>query len=151
MYIKKTRIFLFIFLLVCIVIILYVHFQPQKNYSHVTFFTSKGEYRFDCEIASDDISRNQGLIGREGIEIDTGMIFVYDDARIREFHMRSMQFPLDIIFIDSELSVINVVEANISDEHILSHLPAHYVIEINQGLCKEMGIEQGVIVTIQGI
>lgn len=151
MCITKTQTLFCASLLLCLVVILWVQFQPQSTYAQVTFFTSTGEYQFACEIASDDFSRKQGLLGRNGIENDKGMVFVYENAEIREFHMRSMNFPLDIIFIDQEFLVINVFEANISDEHILSYRPAQYVVEINRGLCHEMGIESGVKVTIQGI
>jgi uncharacterized membrane protein (UPF0127 family) len=134
--------------IIFISLILFSHVAEKKEYATVIFYTANNEITFNCDIADSMVSRTKGLLGTTYLNIDEGMIFVYDTADIRTFHMNGMNFPADIVFIDSQYKVLNIVEANISDEHIMSNGPAQYVVEINKGLCKQYGIFQGVKVTI---
>ena len=64
--------------------------------------------------------------------------------------MKNTLIPLDIIFLDSDLEVINIEKANpepnTSDENLASYRslrPAKYVLELNQNRSKEIGLEKG--------
>ncbi|GJM19441.1 MAG: hypothetical protein DHS20C14_16540 [Phycisphaeraceae bacterium] len=72
-----------------------------------------GGRTFELEIAADDAVRTKGLAGRESIDADGGMIFVFPDSRIRKFVMRDCLTDIDIIFLDAA--------GNITDTH---HMPA---------------------------
>lgn len=138
----------FCILLAIITIFLLFQHSPELEYSVITFYTNDTNISFTCEIADDASSRTKGLIGRDQLDNDHGMLFVYDAAEQRTFHMRDMNFPLDILFIDEHLTVINIVSANISEENIQSIRPARYVLEINQDLCRHYGIDEGTRVSI---
>ena len=136
------------FLISIVTLGIYVALSTEKKYANVIFYTDEGEYSFLCEIANDTFSKKLGLIGRDQLGENQGMLFVYDSADMRLFHMRDMNFPIDIIFIDSNETVLNVVKANISDEHIESNGLAQFVVEINYGLSHQIGIREGTSVKI---
>lgn len=128
---------------ICIITGLTILFMLSANkdsIASVTFETTSGEYSFICEIADTNESRRRGLLGSDTLNQDEGMFFIYEDAAIRFFTMKNMQYPLDIIFIAENHSVVRVVEADIGDVSISSFYPAQYVVEINQGLAAEYGI-----------
>lgn len=103
---------------------------------------------YSLEIADTEEERAQGLMNRENLEEDRGMLFVYDDKDHRSFWMKNTTIPLDIIFMDSEFEVINIEQANpepnTSDHELQryrSEEPAQYVLEINQNQSSEIGLE----------
>src|SRR5690349_5176249 len=66
----------------------------------LTITTSSGEHRFMVEIADDDAERQRGLMFREPLADDRGMLFQFPDVAERGFWMRNTPSPLDIIYID---------------------------------------------------
>jgi uncharacterized membrane protein (UPF0127 family) len=124
------------------------YIKTPVKYAQVIFYTDDEEISFLCEIAYDDIARKNGLSGRQNLAQDQGMLFIYEYSDLRTFHMRDMYFPLDVIFIDTNHTVINIVEANISEENIKSDGLAKFVVEINKGISQLSGIEQGVRIDI---
>ena len=61
------------------------------------------------EIADNEISRSRGLSGREPLDEDSGMLFVYSTPGKYSFWMYRMKFPLDFIFINQEM-VVDLIE-----------------------------------------
>lgn len=60
-----------------------------------------GSEHFLLELAADPESRSLGLAGRESIEPNGGMLFVFPRAKVRSFFMRDCVIPIDILFLDS--------------------------------------------------
>lgn len=89
------------------------------------------------QVAISDTPERQylGLSNRESLCADCGMLFIFPDKKIRKFVMRSMNFPLDIIFI-SDNKIINI-EENLSPEGespvniYSSATPVDMVLELN--------------------
>jgi len=109
-----------------------------------------------CEVVSSPEKRSFGLMFKEKLPEDEGMLFVYDFPHNVSFWMKNTFIPLDIIFLDETGTVVNVEEAdleiNVSDEKLkryFSTLPVKWVVEINQGLCKAYGIKLGTNVSIE--
>jgi len=106
-----------------------------------------------CSIASSPIEIIQGLGGVESIEPWTGMLFDLgvDYSRI-DINMGEMLFPLDIIFINSNLRVVGVlhdVQPNEEAYFIASNsLGARYFMEVNAG--EAASVEVGDVVSMQG-
>jgi len=105
---------------------------------------------FSLEIADTPEERATGLMSHENLSKNHGMLFVYDDEDIRSFWMKNTTIPLDIIFLDSEMKVINIEKAdpepNTSDGNLTryrSEKPAQYVLEINQNRSEEIGLKEG--------
>jgi uncharacterized membrane protein (UPF0127 family) len=130
---------------VCILVAIYVLSILDNNpesIAQVTFETTSGEYSFICKVADTDSLRRTGLLGTETLDLDHGMLFIYNDTAVRFFTMKDMKYPLDIIFIDDNESVIHIAKADIDDQQISSMEPAQYVVEINQGLATEYNITE---------
>ena len=104
-----------------------------------------GRESFAVEIADTPDSRAQGLMFREALAPDAGMLFIYETPRRAEFWMKNTLIPLDIIFADSEGRVITVHENAIPGD--LTPIPGgegvRFVLEINGGLARKVGIEVG--------
>lgn len=110
--------------------------------------TSVGEVTL--EVADTPEERRVGLMGRESLARDRGMAFVYRDEAPRSFWMKNTLVPLDMVFLDSDLRVLNVETAeprpNVSDaalERYRSDGAARYVLELNAGFAEEHGIGAG--------
>jgi len=118
----------------------------EQNSTEVYF----EDHSFSVEIADTPEERRRGLMFREQLGENEGMLFVYEEESPRSFWMKNTLIPLDIIFLDSEMRIINIEKANpepnTSDENLASYRserPAQYVLEINQNRSEEIGLEKG--------
>jgi uncharacterized membrane protein (UPF0127 family) len=109
-----------------------------------------------CEVASSHEDRLMGLMFREELPVDEGMLFVYEYPQNVSFWMKNTFIPLDIIFLDENGTVINIeeadVERDVSDEELKSYCssgPVLWVVEINKDLCNLFGIDVGTNVSIE--
>ncbi|MFO7793708.1 MAG: DUF192 domain-containing protein [Candidatus Nanohaloarchaea archaeon] len=144
----KTTTILLIFLSIVLGISLYDSPQelPKEDRAEIIF----ENHSFDVEIADTPEEREKGLMNRENVGENEGMLFVYEEEDYRSFWMKNTFIPLDIIFLDSNLEVINIEKANpepnTSDDNLQryrSESPAQYVLEINQNRSEEIGLEKG--------
>jgi len=123
----------------------------------VTFFpTNSTSVVMTCEVASSPEKRSVGLMFREELPVDEGMLFVYESPHNVSFWMKNTFIPLDIIFLNETGTVINVEEADVEidvpDENLGSYRsagPVLWIVEINQGLCKLYDIGVGTNVSIE--
>lgn len=123
----------------------------------VTFFPADStSVVMTCEVVSSPEERLMGLMLREELPVDEGMLFVYEYPHNVSFWMKSVLIPLDIIFLNESGAVINVEEADVEidvpDEKLRSYCSASsvlWVVEINQGLCKLYGIGVGTNISIE--
>lgn len=118
-------------------------------------FTKEGELNLlkdgeviktlDIEIAETVYERETGLMYRDSMEDDQGMLFIFTNEAERSFHMKNTYIPLDLIFYNRDSTVVSISEnARPRDEtSIPSNAPAQYVLEINAGKAGEWNIETG--------
>ena len=105
-----------------------------------------GEARFRVEIADDRQERALGLMNRDSMPKGAGMLFIYPEPQVAvSFWMRNTRIPLDIIFLDNTGTVQRIAHQAVPyDETGLPGGPdIQYVLEINGGLAKSMGIAPG--------
>ncbi len=90
---------------------------------------------------------------RKHLEPDRGMLFLMPREEIQSFWMRNTYIPLDMIFIDSELRVVNVAADTtpLTDGNYRSIRPAHYVVEVNAGWAAEHGVTEGTRVEFDNV
>ena len=111
---------------------------------------------YAVDVADDAARRAQGLSGRPFMGADVGMLFVFEEEAVRNFWMKEMHFPLDIIWIDGECRLIDVaaeVPAPVGDGEIArvsSPGPARYVLEVNAGEWAREGMAAGDVVEFLG-
>jgi uncharacterized membrane protein (UPF0127 family) len=105
-------------------------------------------HRYGVEIAEDDASRARGLMGRTALAADRGMLFVFQDDAPRAFWMKNTLIPLDILYFDAERRLISVqhdVPPCRADPcpAYPSGAPARYVLELNAGEARRIGVTSG--------
>lgn len=120
---------------------------PFTKHGELQIISSKGDTikKINIEIAEDDFHTQQGLMYRSNLDIDNGMLFIFEDVKERWFYMKNTQIGLDIIYADSQAEIVNIVkDAKPYDKTLLpSDLPAKYVLEINAGLSDKWGVNIG--------
>ena len=112
----------------------------------LTITTAKGDtHRFTVEVARTPEQQARGLMERQSLAPDKGMVFPYEPPQAVAFWMKNTLIPLDIIFIGADGRIINIAENTTpySLEPVPSAGPALAVLEIGGGLSAELGIEPG--------
>lgn len=101
--------------------------------------------RIDIEIADTDYETQTGLMYRDGMEDNQGMLFVFEEPAYHSFYMKNTKFSIDIIFIDKDLRIASFKErAKPLDEAGLnSEVPVQYVLEVNAGLAERWQLDVG--------
>ena len=112
----------------------------------------KGE-SFDVELALTREEQAMGLMFRESMPDDAGMLFIFSGEAPRSFWMKNTLIPLDILYFDSELKLVSAQEnvrpcATQRCPGYPSEGPAQYVLELNAGKAKALGLEKGDVLTL---
>jgi len=104
-----------------------------------------GQAHFTVEVAADQAAREKGLMFRDHMASSAGMIFVYQAPTHARFWMKNTLIPLDMIFAD-ETGRVTVVHSDAVPQDLTpidGGEGVMYVIEINGGLAKRIGIAAG--------
>jgi uncharacterized membrane protein (UPF0127 family) len=100
------------------------------------------------EVADDGDELTRGLSGRDGLDDDAGMLFVWEEPGVRTLWMKETRFPLDFLWLDEERRVVSI-EANVPpqpgapDSELIrysSGAPVRYAIELDAGMIAALGI-----------
>ncbi len=99
-------------------------------------------YKVSAEVASTAQQHEAGLMNRESIAADSGMLFVFGDEQVRNFWMKNTLISLDVIFMDADKKIINIKQnaEPLSTAPFASAGPAKYVLEVNGGYCAAKNI-----------
>lgn len=99
----------------------------------------------NIELAESDYETETGLMYRDGMKTEEGMLFVFKDERLHNFYMKNTEFPLDIIFIDKNMKIASFQEnaQPYSKTLLSSQVPIQYVLEVNAGLAEKWLLEIG--------
>ena len=112
-----------------------------------TVTTSAGERSpVEVEIADTDAERQTGLMGRNILPENAGMLFVFEGEQTLSFWMRDTLIPLSIAYIDAEGRIVDIQDMQPLDDvppHYVSAEPAQYALEVNQGFFEERGVVVG--------
>lgn len=109
--------------------------------------TGKGREKFAVEIADDEIERARGLMFRENMAPDHGMLFIYPHEGDLAFWMRNTILPLDLVFIGKDGKVVGVEHGKpYSEESITPGVPSQFVLELNAGVAKKIGLDAGDVI-----
>lgn len=96
------------------------------------------------EVADDESERQIGLMYRESLGRDAGMLFVYPDAQERRFWMKNTRVPLSIAFIGADGRVVSISDMVPLDLNTTpSGGPARYALEMNRGWFASHGVRVG--------
>lgn len=107
----------------------------------------KGEW-FSVELATTAEDQRMGLMFRDAMADDHGMLFIFPTENWRSFWMKNTRIALDIFYFDAELKLVSVAENTppCRTERCPSYPskgPARYVLELNAGKAQELGVQPG--------
>ena len=96
------------------------------------------------EVVSTDAERAQGLMFREKLGRDDGMLFIFDEPAYHSMWMKNTLIALSVAFVDAQGTILSIhdMEPRTLDSH-MSAGPSIYAIETNKGWFKEKGIKAG--------
>lgn len=111
----------------------------------LSIITPAGRRDFVVELAVTPAQMQQGLMGRESLPANAGMLFYFGAEDERGFYMKNTLIPLDLIFIRKNGDILSIhAKARPLDETtIYSNGPAAAVLEINGGTARKLGIAPG--------
>lgn len=128
-----------------------LNFSSLSNKKPAVKTAKIGETEVSLLIAQTENERRQGLSGRERLEDNQGMLFIFDQQDVQPaFWMKDMRFAIDIIWINDD-KVIHInqkvePEPGVTDSNLRLYAPPSpidYVLEVNAGLTDEKGIKVG--------
>lgn len=111
-----------------------------------------GRFPVAVEIARTDVEKTRGLMHRESLGTDAGMLFIFDEQGDHPFWMKNTLIPLDMIFIGEDGRVTGVVaRATPGSLEPRSGGPARFVLEVNGGWAEAHGVTAGDAVKFEGV
>jgi len=114
--------------------------------SFPTVTLTAGMHLVKAEVARTDAQRAQGLMFREKLPGNAGMVFVFDTPATQCMWMKNTPLPLSVAFIDADGKVVNIVDMQPQtlDSHCSTKgVPVLYALEMNQGWFRQRHIKPG--------
>lgn len=101
--------------------------------------------KLDIEIADNDYETQTGLMYRDHMKKNRGMLFIFDVEEMHSFYMKNTEIPLDIIYIKADKTIATIEKnAKPFDETSLSsRVAVQYVLEVNGGMADSWGLKPG--------
>lgn len=118
------------------------HAQPQAELPKTSLYA--GMHRIIAEVASEPATRSRGLMWRERLEQNHGMLFIFPDKATHCFWMRNTLVPLSIAFLRDDGTIVNIEQMQPLQE--TGHCPKEPIrlaLEVNQGWFEKRGISAG--------
>ncbi len=119
--------------------------QPVLEQQALEVVSGDTVHRFTVELADDDAEVATGMMGREALADDAGMLFDLGRNREANFWMKDVLIPLDLLFIDATGTVVAIAENAVpgSRRQINPGVLVRGVLELRGGLSRELGLAPG--------
>ncbi len=106
-----------------------------------------GIHLISAEVAARDADRQQGLMFREKMGTNEGMVFVFDAPAQTCMWMKNTLIPLSVAFIDGDGKIVNIedMQPQSLDSHCAAK-PVVYALEMNRGWFKQRNIKPGTVI-----
>ena len=154
---KKYYIIVGVLIAAIVILFVYPRILNKENSEEVYYmFQKEGELTIsdstnvhkaviDIEIADTDYDRQLGLMKRVSMEEKQGMLFIFPDDAMQSFWMRNTLISLDMIFINSNKTIVTIHKNTkvLSDQSYPSTAPARYVLEVSAGFTNKHNIQVG--------
>ncbi|WP_338758458.1 DUF192 domain-containing protein [Massilia sp. METH4] len=105
-----------------------------------------GMHLIKAEIAATEAQRAQGLMFRDAMPANAGMVFVFDAPATQCMWMKNTPLPLSVAFIDADGKIVNIrdMHPHTLDSHCSTKgVPVKYALEMNQGWFRQKHIKPG--------
>lgn len=112
-----------------------------------------GGHHYVVELAKDDAERARGLMFRESMPGDHGMLFIHDVQEPQAYWMKNTRIPLDILYFDNDRKLVtqqrDVPPCSLGNAcpPYPSNAPARYVLELNAGQAEKLKLQDGAELT----
>ena len=118
--------------------------QEQPNPTLPKIELQAGIHLIRAEVAADFGTRARGLMFRDSLGANQGMVFVFQEPSRQCFWMRNTRIPLSAAFIDDSGKIVNIADMQPhSEQSHCSAQPVRYVLEMEQGWFARKGLKQG--------
>jgi len=124
-------------------------FSNGYQVREVEIHTGNATYHVIADVADTVGKQTKGLMGRQRIPEDRGMLFVYKKSVKLSFWMKNMRIPIDMFFIDNHFTIRHIVEKakpcpkNGDCPSYRSPIPVRYVLELQSGFAQRFGVKTG--------
>jgi uncharacterized membrane protein (UPF0127 family) len=145
-----AQFFLFFILSFAIILLfVFLYTQTVVDKKRITVTNSKNEkINVIVEIASDPLKRAAGLMFRQELGENEGMLFIFDRPGLYGFWMVNTTMPLDAVFFDENKKVVDIIRMEpckqIAEQCrvYLPKKPAKYALEVNRGFAERNSIKE---------
>ncbi len=137
-------------------IIIYQQYQKIAKKNQIVIYTGVGPVKINVERADTPEKLAIGFMNRPALAKSYGMIFIFPDEKIRDFWMKDMLIPLEVMFIDTKGRINEIITMTPCPLDIktcptyISKSPARFAIEVNVGFSQKNKIIEGDILEISG-
>lgn len=107
---------------------------------------SMGDTKIQIEIVGTIKSKQTGLSGRDRLPLNHGMFFLFPRDDFHGIWMKDMLFPIDIVWIDKDLTIVTIAESATPGSYPQVFKPSQvsrYVLELSSGFIREHKIKIG--------
>ena len=120
-------------------------FADRMDVTPLRIQSADATHTFTVEVADDREEISFGLMERESLDMDKGMLFDFDPPREPSMYMKNTLIPLDMIFIAEDGSIEMIARNTVpgSLRTISPGVPVRAVLEINGGQAAELSIKPG--------
>ena len=117
---------------------------PVPEQSRGTLQLAANSHLVQAEVAATLASRARGLMFREALPENRGMLFVSPEKLEHCMWMKNTRIPLSAAFLESDGTIVNIVdmEPGTTEDHCASR-PVRHVLEMNRGWFRAMGVGVG--------
>lgn len=142
----KYWLFLLIISIIIVIISIIIFFLFMKNKNENIKKVCINDNCFNVEVAKTAEEKANGLMFRESMDKDKGMLFIYEEEGFYSFWMKNTLIPLDIIWIDKDQKIIYIeknaqpCKTNICKSYGPDQ-KSKYILEINAGLTDNLKIK----------
>lgn len=111
----------------------------------LAIYSATGTHHFAVELALTPEAQARGLMFREDLPDDAGMLFVYDRPDVQTMWMKNTSLSLDMLFVDPDGVIRRIVRDTIplSPSTIIGPRNILYVLELRAGITRKLGIKAG--------
>jgi len=140
---KISKIISLVFIIMAVAVLLIVVYRSIKKISKICF----ENHCFLVEIAKSDIEKQKGLMNRESLGQNAGMLFVFNKEGSYSIWMKDTLIPLDVIWLDKKYQIVDIQTLSpCTSDPCATFTPktnAKYVLEINAGLSAKYNFKIG--------
>jgi len=117
------------------ILIFLLFFVNACTVKNIIIDTGEEQIEVKVEVADSDKERQTGLMFRESLDENSGMLFLFDVSEQYAFWMKNTLIPLDVIYINEDFKIVEIIYAEPCKQDPCKRLrpkeKAMYVLEVN--------------------